>query len=362
MSKKANPTLIGGFVLGALALIVVGLLVFGSGRFFQQTLTYVAFFKSSVKGLQVGAPVSFRGVRVGTVTEITVVYDRETADINVAVLFDIIDDDTRTLIEIGREDAKYADLRGKEAMDFFIEKRGLRAKLGLQSMITAQLYIQLEFLPDSPVELLDVETPYPQFPTAETGLEKFMRALEELPLQHIIEKTISTLDSIERVASAPEIPEILRNTDATMRNAEQLAERANSRIEPLMAELEGAAEAARKAMRQAETTLALEQGVPGELAANVNQTSRAATAAFDQARKTLALTEGEPGRIAADVRATLAKTQTTLDLVNGVLGESSPFRQDLQVLMQELSATARSLRVFADYLERHPEALLKGKP
>lgn len=362
MSKKANPTLIGAFVLGALALLVVGLIVFGSGRFFHPVLTYVAFFHGSVKGLQVGAPVSFRGVTVGSVTEITVVYDRETADINVAVLFEIIDDDSRTLVEIGGEDAKYSDLRAGEAIDFYIKERGLRAKLGLQSPITAQLYIQLDFFPDSPVKLLDVETPYPQFPTIESGLQKFMRALEDLPLQKIIEKTISTLDAIERLASAPEIPEILRNSDAAMRDAQQLVERANSRIEPLMAELEGAAEAARKAMLQAESTLALEEGVPGELAANVNQTARAATAAFDQARKTLALTEGEPGRIAGDLRATLAKTQTTLDLVNGVLDEGSPFREDLRILMQELGAAARSLRVMADYLERHPEALLKGKP
>jgi hypothetical protein len=150
--------------------------------------------------------------------------------------------------------------------------------------------------------------------------------------------------------------------DDAMRDAQQLVERVNNRIEPLMAELEGAAEAARKAMLQAESTLALEEGVPGELAANINETSRAATSAFNQARKTLALTEGEPGRIASDLRATLAKTQTTLDLVNGVLDEGSPFRQDLSILMQELGAAARSLRVMADYLERHPEALLKGKP
>jgi len=361
MSKKANPTLIGGFVLGALVLLVGGLIVFGSGRFFQSTLTYVAFFKGSVKGLQVGAPVSFRGIPVGSVSQITGVYDRETADINVAVLLEFPEDEGST-IEIGKKDAKYSELRGHELMDFLIKKRGLRAKLGLQSPITAQLYVQLEFYPDSPIEPFDVQMHYPQFPTVETGLQKFMRAVEDLPLQKIVEKVKNTLDSVERVASAPEIPEILRNSDAAMRDTRQLAERVNSRIEPLMEQLEGAAAAARDAMLQAERTLAFDQGVPGELAANVNQTSRAATAAFNQARKTLALTEGEPGRIAADVRDTLAKTQTTLDLVNGFLDEGSPFREDLRILMQELGAAARSLRVMADYLERHPEALLKGKP
>ncbi len=362
MSKKANPTLIGAFVLGSLVLLVIGVIVFGTGRYFQPALTYVAFFKGSVKGLQVGAPVSFRGVNVGSVTEIVAVYNKETAEMNVAVLFNIIDDDHDTQIEIGGKDARYSELDGRELVDFLIRERGLRAKLGLQSLITAQLYIQMEFLPDTPVELLDIETPYPQFPTVETGLQKFLRALEELPLQQIIEKTISALDAIERVASSPEIPRILGNTDAMMRDAQQLVERVNNRIEPLMAELQGAAEAAREAMRQAESTLALEEGVPGEIAANVNEAARSATGAFDQARSTLALEEGEPGRIAADLRTTLAKAQTTLDSVNSILNDSSPFRQDVQVLMQELGAAARSLRFLADYLERHPEALLKGKP
>ncbi len=110
-----------------------------------------------------------------------------------------------------------------------------------------------------------------------------------------------------------------------------------------MAELQGALEAARKAMRQAEITLALEEGVPGEIAYNVNLSARAATGAFDEARRTL------------------AQAQTTLDSINGILDERSPFRRDLQVLIQELGAAARSIRVLADYLERHPEALLKGK-
>ena len=62
-----------------------------------------------------------------------------------------------------------------------------------------------------------------------------------------------------------------------------------------------------------------------------------------------------------EARRTLAKAQTTLDSINGILDERSPFREDLHVLIQELGAAARSIRVLSDYLERHPEALLKGK-
>ncbi len=343
MSKKANPTLIGGFVLGASVLLVIGVIVFGSGQYFQPRLTYVAFFKGSVKGLQVGAPVSFRGVNVGTVKEIVAVYDRETAEMNVAVIFELIDDASKTVIDIGSKQGRYAELEGHELVDFLIRERGLRAKLGMQSPITGQLYIQMEFHPDSPSELVDMETPYTQFPTVESGLKRMLRTLEELPLEEIANKVISTLDSIERLAGAPEVQSILRNTDGATGEAQHLMQRVNNRIEPLMAELQGAAEAARRAMRQAEITLALEEGVPGELAANVNETARAATGAFEEARRTL------------------AKAQTTLNLVNGILDESSPFRRDVQVLVHELGAAARSFRALADYLERHPEALLKGK-
>ena len=75
MSERANPTLIGAFLLGAIALVVTGLMVFGGGRFFTETVTYVAYFPETVSGLNDGAPVNFRGVKVGTVRRIEVQLD-----------------------------------------------------------------------------------------------------------------------------------------------------------------------------------------------------------------------------------------------------------------------------------------------
>jgi hypothetical protein len=77
MAKQANKTLIGGFVVGAVALIVAGVLVFGSGKFFQARNKYVLFFQGSLKGLNVGAPVLFQGVQVGSVIDITIEADAE---------------------------------------------------------------------------------------------------------------------------------------------------------------------------------------------------------------------------------------------------------------------------------------------
>src|SRR4029453_17973604 len=68
--NRANPKLIGAFVVGAVALVVIGVLLLGGAKFLSEKRTFVAYFEGSVKGLNVGAPVEFQGVRVGSVTNI----------------------------------------------------------------------------------------------------------------------------------------------------------------------------------------------------------------------------------------------------------------------------------------------------
>lgn len=86
MAKQANKTVIGLFVVGAIILLVVALVVLGSGRFFKETHPYVAFFDGSVKGLSMGAPVMFRGVRIGKVEDFAVYYKRAKNKFKIPVL------------------------------------------------------------------------------------------------------------------------------------------------------------------------------------------------------------------------------------------------------------------------------------
>ena len=85
MGSKISPTVIGAFVVGAIICMVAGVLLFGGGKFFTEKLPYVLFFDSSVEGLNVGAPVIFRGVQVGQVTEISAIANPQTFDVVIRV-------------------------------------------------------------------------------------------------------------------------------------------------------------------------------------------------------------------------------------------------------------------------------------
>jgi paraquat-inducible protein B len=87
--KRANPAVIGGFVIGAVALLVIGLLVFGGAGWFVQRDTFIAYFPGSVKGLHVGAPVDFRGVTIGQVKEIRVLFDPRQLDARIPVIMEL---------------------------------------------------------------------------------------------------------------------------------------------------------------------------------------------------------------------------------------------------------------------------------
>jgi paraquat-inducible protein B len=165
--SKANPAVVGAFVVGAIALIVIGLLVFGGTGWFVERNRYVAYFPGSVKGLQVGAPVDFRGVTIGQVTQIRVLFDPQEVSARIPVIMEL--DPTRIEMTGAGEAAQGGD---PERMI----KAGLRAQLQSQSLLTGLLFVNLDFYPDAPVRLVGGDEPYLEIPTIPSGFEQLQQS------------------------------------------------------------------------------------------------------------------------------------------------------------------------------------------
>ncbi|EWY37456.1 hypothetical protein N825_17755 [Skermanella stibiiresistens SB22] len=201
MRNKANPRLIGLFVLGAIALFVTALVALGSGFLSREQPPAVVFFDGSVNGLYVGAPVNFRGVRVGSVTRVDLVIDSKdlTARIPTYIRFD--PDRTKW---VGLPDGKAPDISYSAMVE-----RGLRAQLVYQSYVTQQLMVELDLLPGTPATLVGGDPNVEEIPAIPSTLDVVRRNLEKLPIQDMVGTALNTLNNVDKLLSSPEIPAAL---------------------------------------------------------------------------------------------------------------------------------------------------------
>lgn len=322
MSKQANKTLVGGFVLGAVALAVAAVFFFGSGKFLTETETFVMYFDGSVSGLNVGSPVVFRGVGIGSVTDIQLTVDPADFSFYIPVFIETKPHKFRTVGNVKRK------LRQEDIVQLLI-KRGLRARLELQSLVTGQLMVDLDFHPDKPVRLVGADLEYMEIPTIPTAIEELTRTLEKVPLDSMIEKFFSTLEAIENIVNSPDAQESMTTLNQALEEIRKLAKNMDSRIGPVASGIEEAARDTQKLMQDIDVRVA-------PLACGIEDTAKAARAAAMQAEKSIAAIEGS-------------------------VGEDSQSIHQLRQTLDDVSAAAESIRLLADYLERHPESLLRGK-
>jgi paraquat-inducible protein B len=343
MSKRANPALIGAFIVGAIILAVAGVLVFGSGRFLKQTDRYVIFFGGSVKGLDIGAPVSIRGVRVGSVSDVVLLIDRATKEVNIKVV-----------VEIERGKAEQPARENSRALYSELLKRGLKAKLANESLVTGKLYVDLDFYPDTPIKLASLDKSNPEIPTVPTDIEKLQMTLGEAideirqyPIRQILDKVNRTMAGVDRMVNAPEAMQTLHSFKETVDNLQSLVEGLDGRTQQISGSLDQ-----------------LIQTVNGR----IPPISRSLEQTAQDTRKMLNSIERQVSPMASSLAATSKSVQETLAQANkalvtleGATAQDSPLRGDLTEALQELTKAARSIRVFTDYLERHPESLIRGK-
>ena len=197
MARRANPALIGAFVVGAVALAVVGLVVFGGGRVFRLTKPMVAYFDESVKGVAIGAPVTFQGVKIGAVTDVRVVVDPVAMKTSTPVFFEI--DADRITQKTGEKVMFRKDLSGYKAL----VERGLRAQLETQSFVTGQVGISLEFHPGAPLRLTGLSPDLTEMPTLPSELQRLTDTLQKLPVAEIMASARETLDGVRSLVKSP---------------------------------------------------------------------------------------------------------------------------------------------------------------
>jgi paraquat-inducible protein B len=209
MSKHANPTLIGSFVIGAIVLAVVTILLLSSGSLFAQHPNYVMYFQESVKGLSIGAPVTFNGVKIGAVKNISVQADLATRQFLVPVIVEL-EPERMTLVH-----GTTTEAHERFAMPALID-RGLRAQLQLQSLLTGQLYIQVDFYPDKPATFVAKNTNIPEIPTIPTPLQEIRQKFENFPISQVLDDVSNTMKALNKLTNSAEIPKAMKKLNETM--------------------------------------------------------------------------------------------------------------------------------------------------
>jgi phospholipid/cholesterol/gamma-HCH transport system substrate-binding protein len=318
MSKRISPTVIGVFVVASFAILVVTLIVVGSGQIFTRPIRFICMFQGNLNGLKIGAPVKVRGVQIGTVAAIELrllpSQGRIRPDIRGLRLPVIIDLDRSQLLARGGT----GEALETAGFDNLI-KRGFRAQLATESLLTGLLYIDLDLHPNTPLKfVLEPGGPYREIPTVQTDLEQLQERLtkaldkfEKIDFQALVVSITDAANSIKTLTGSPELKATLESLKGTVANLNQ------------------AITSARNILNNANSKI-------GPLVADLQQNS-------DEADKTM-----------KDTRAALVNLQQTLD-------PDSPLAVHLNQTLDSLTETSRSIGEFTDYLQRNPGALLRGK-
>jgi paraquat-inducible protein B len=316
--SKANPAVIGGFVIGAIALIVIGLLVFGGANWFGERNKYVAYFPGSVKGLRVGAPVDFRGVTIGQVTEITVLLNLEGIEAQIPVVMEL----DPSQIEMTGPESLGADGQYAERL----VEAGLRAQLQSQSLLTGLLFVNLDFRKGAPMRLAGGDQPYPEIPTIPSEFEQLQQSAGDIAMR--------LPDVVDRLEG------VLASLDAGLND-----NRAD--IRRIVGDIAAIATAIKQQAPKVNRVLVNAQEATGDVrsaAATLDRILQTNSDAIGALIDEWTVTAGAVRRLADQVNATVAENRQALrDFTGTGLYEYTGLAQDAQRLVEQINRVAEEL-------------------
>jgi len=321
MSKKINTTSIGLFIVSGVALGVIGLLLFSSSKMFSKTSDVIAYFDSSLNGLNEGAPVKFRGVTIGSVKRVMVHFNQAANDFTMPVLLELEE-------KLMRDRMPSREYVFREEVLVERIKLGLRATLQTESLVTGVLYVGVDLDPKaSPPIYHQLEKRYPEMPTEPTATQQLFNNLASLDVKSLqtnlnglitrLDTTVrelkmadinggvtNLLSSVNRLVTDPDLTNALAALRPTLDQYRELGTKVTSKIDPL--------------------------------ADNVTNTL-------------------------AEANRTLAQIRGAGENLRTMLAPDSPLSNDLDQALKQLAGAAQSIASLVDFLKLHPNALIAGR-
>jgi paraquat-inducible protein B len=320
MSQKANPTTIGLFIVIGVALGIAGVLVFSSFKLFSPSMDCVVYFNESLNGLDQGAPVKYRGVTIGSVKRVMVHFSQATNDYAMPVIITL---EEKLINERLGEPQTFSAVSLRERI-----RRGLRASLQTESLVTGVLYVDMRPNPAAePPVFHELGTMYPEIPTEPTQIQELFNNLASIDIKGIetnlngllakLDTTLgglrmadinrgitNVLVSVDRLVSSPLITNDLASIGQTMDEYRLLGQKVNQRLDPALDSLTNSLSEANQALVQ--------------------------------------------------LRGSMENLKT-------LLAPDAPLRNGLDLALSQLAAAGQSISTLAEFLNRHPNALIVGR-
>ena len=319
MNKRRNLAAVGLFVFVIVAMTITLVLYIGDRTFSgQEQKRFELLFDSSVKGLNVGAPVTLRGVKIGEVVSVrTKLYGQHQQLLNSVVIAIYLD-----AIVLEGYDKKQGEL-----IDVLLNN-GLAAKLGLQSALTGLLYVEVDML-NSPPPPTYLTTDYPQIPTMQGNLEAIIQEFEAVNFSEMAENLSLIMENLATITSSEELLNMIKVASKAFKKMEYMAESTSVSMAGIRDEFEDIA----STMSEMKTLL-----------------SSQLPPATEQLNKTM-----------AEMQNSMVKLQETLTVVEDTMASDSPMAYQLEQSAKDLSRASRAMKELAGMLEQQPSSVLFGR-
>jgi len=319
MGKRISPAAIGMFVVGSFALVIIAIVVVGSGGLLKKPVRFVCMFQGNVNGLRIGAPVKFKGVQIGTVEQIKLVLSPSEGVLKSG----ITDMHLPVIIGIDREMITQRGATGMALSPGGFESmisRGLSAQLEAESLLTGLLYVDLDLRPNSKpnLSLVPGGGGLREIPTVPTTMEAIQQhateaiaKLDTIDLNGLVNSFIQAANSIKEMTADPAIHRTLESLPRTLASLDKTLTSMRAAIE------------------------------------NINQEVDPMSASFHKSSE--------------ELNATMKDTRATLVQLQAMLDSDSPLAVNLNQALGQFSDTAQAIEQLTDYMQRNPAALIRGK-